>query len=189
MPQKNPKERVFIYLLGGVAPETTLKITQTLQVIKTVHSPKELHLLISSPGGNVEAGTAIHGFLKSLPEDIYTYNIGTTDSIANVIFLSADRDKRFAVQHATFLFHGIENQFPNGTKQTYSQAIAQAESLETAERRIAKIIAENCDLSVAEVNEFYKQGKSVDTVFAKEKGIIAGEKWPEIKADDVWYYI
>jgi ATP-dependent protease ClpP protease subunit len=45
-----------------------------------------VYLIISSSGGNVSEGLNLAAFMKTLPVQITTHNIGQTDSIANVIF-------------------------------------------------------------------------------------------------------
>jgi ATP-dependent Clp protease, protease subunit len=65
----------------------------------------KIYLLISSGGGNVLEGLSLAAFMKALPVDITTHNIGQTDSIANVIFAAGAR--RYAVPTASFLFHGV----------------------------------------------------------------------------------
>ena len=48
---------------------------------------KDFYLLLSSPGGSVMNGITVYNFLKSLPINLTTHNIGIVDSISNVIFL------------------------------------------------------------------------------------------------------
>ena len=66
---------------------------------------KDFYLLLSSPGGNVINGVTIYNFLKSLPINLTTHNIGIVDSIANVVFLAGKT--RYAVKNSSFLFHGV----------------------------------------------------------------------------------
>jgi len=62
---------------------------------------KDSYLLLSSPGGSVMNGITIYNFLKSLPINLTTHNIGIVDSIANVIFLAGKT--RYAVKNSSFL--------------------------------------------------------------------------------------
>ena len=65
----------------------------------------DIYLLISSNGGNVTEGLNIAAYMRTLPVQITTHNIGQTDSIANVIFSAGTR--RYANTNASFLFHGV----------------------------------------------------------------------------------
>jgi ATP-dependent protease ClpP protease subunit len=48
----------------------------------------ELHLMLSTLGGQVAQGISIYNMLKALPIRVITYNVGTVNSIGNVIFLA-----------------------------------------------------------------------------------------------------
>jgi ATP-dependent Clp protease protease subunit len=65
----------------------------------------DIYLIISSGGGNVFEGLSLAAFMKTLPVQITTHNIGQIDSIASVIFAAGS--KRCANSHASFMFHGV----------------------------------------------------------------------------------
>ena len=64
-----------------------------------------LYLLFSSSGGGVDQGITIYNLLRGLPVPLTIHNVGSVNSIANVIFLAGK--KRIACQHSTFMFHGV----------------------------------------------------------------------------------
>jgi ATP-dependent protease ClpP protease subunit len=65
----------------------------------------DVHVFLSSPGGSVADGMAVYNFMMALPVHITTYNIGTVDSIGNVIFQAAKY--RVAAPTSRFMFHGV----------------------------------------------------------------------------------
>jgi ATP-dependent Clp protease protease subunit len=65
----------------------------------------DIYLIISSGGGNVAEGLGLGAFMKTLPIQITTHNIGQIDSIAGVIFAAGS--KRYANTSASFMFHGV----------------------------------------------------------------------------------
>src|SRR5687768_14661846 len=69
----------------------------------------ELHLLLSTMGGNVEAGMNAYNVLRGLPVPLWTYNVASVASIGNLIYLAGR--KRFACPQATFFFHGTTQGF------------------------------------------------------------------------------
>jgi len=116
---------------------------------------KKLHLLISSPGGNVDPGIAIYNFLKGLPIEVITHNYGTCDSIATLVFCSGE--KRYTVSNSRFLIHGIgltvQNQRFNETnlKETL-------DSLKNQRETISKIIAKECKKEIEDVEQDMLKG-------------------------------
>jgi len=92
-------------LFMSFSAEVNQNTSESLMVTFSQHYNKgvtDFYLLLSSPGGNVNNGITIYNFLKSLPINLTTHNIGVVDSIANVIFLAGDN--RYAVPHSSFLF-------------------------------------------------------------------------------------
>jgi len=132
--------------------------------------PTTLYFLFSCAGGSVNAGITLYNFLRALPVEIVMHNTGSIDSIATVIFLAAS--KRYAAKHSTFLFHGVNWQFPKDTSLTFSQLQENLSRFKQEEAKIAGIIAERCKLTEAEIRELFFQGESKNLEFAIEKGII-----------------
>src|SRR5258708_2867624 len=93
-------------------------------------------LIISSGGGNVFERMSIASFMKTLPVQITTHNIGQTDSIANVIFAAGS--KRYANDHASFMFHGVSMHYEKSDliesqlEEQYLQVKRLRESIATA---------------------------------------------------------
>lgn len=73
----------------------------------------ELHLLMASKGGLVDPGMAIYNLLRGIPARVTTYNYGSVDSIAGVIYCAGTR--RLATPHCSFLIHGLTWNFPAAT--------------------------------------------------------------------------
>lgn len=102
---------VYISFYDQIDPLKVNKFINFIVNIIRQHQPTELYMLFSSNGGDVNAGFVLYNFLLSLRGKIKTtiHNIGNVDSIANVIFMSAER--RLASPSASFLFHGISMNF------------------------------------------------------------------------------
>jgi len=107
-----------------------------------------LHLLISSPGGNVDPGIAIYNFLNGLPIEVITHNYGSCDSIAALVFCAGK--KRYTVGNSRFLIHSIgltiQNQRFNET--SLKEII---DSLKNQRETMSKIIARECSKKVEDI--------------------------------------
>lgn len=64
-----------------------------------------LSLLISSPGGSVFHGLTAYNYLRGIPVEATTHNIGSVDSIGVVIYCAGAR--RYSVPNARFMIHEV----------------------------------------------------------------------------------
>lgn len=62
-----------------------------------------LVLKIATMGGECSYGFSTYNFLMALPVPLHTHNLGTVESMGNIIFLAGAR--RTACRHSKFLFH------------------------------------------------------------------------------------
>lgn len=125
-------------------------------------------ILISSPGGTVFHGISAYNFLKGIPAKIETYNFGSADSIATVIFCAGS--KRFCVPNARFLIHGI-GWSPSGRFEE-KQLNEQIKGMAVDRENIAKIIAENCNKKQKEVEKIMFKGTTFNPEKAKNFGLV-----------------
>ena len=62
-----------------------------------------LILNIATMGGDCSYGFTMYNFLLSLPIPLHTHNLGTVESMGNIVFLAGEH--RTACLHSKFLFH------------------------------------------------------------------------------------
>lgn len=134
------------------------------------YNPKTLYFLLSSGGGLVNSGVALYNYIRALPQETITHNIGSIDSIANAVFLAGK--KRYAASASAFLLHGISWTFQQGASLTYSQMKETLSQFDAAEQLTAKIIGEHTKLTPEEVRTLFRQGESKPPNFALEKGLV-----------------
>lgn len=72
-----------------------------------------LVLYMSSWGGSIIEGFALYNLLKSMPYHVHIHNMGTVQSIANVVFMAGQT--RSASPESSFLFHGFTMTFTQET--------------------------------------------------------------------------
>lgn len=58
---------------------------------------------IATMGGECSYGFTLYNFLLSLPIPVHTHNLGTVESMGNIVFLAGEH--RSACAHSKFLFH------------------------------------------------------------------------------------
>jgi ATP-dependent protease ClpP protease subunit len=118
----------------------------------------------------VEYGITLYNYLRSLPCELVIHNIGSVQSVGTVIFHAAD--KRYAVPHSTFMFHGIGWNIPSPASLSHTQIEEIKSGLVHSENRFASIVCGRCSLTESEVRGLFIKGETKDTAFALDKGII-----------------
>lgn len=136
----------------------------------TNYTPNTIYFQFSSGGGHVDSAITLYNFLKSLPCEIVMHNTGSIDSAANVVFMAGN--KRYAVAHTSFLFHGVGYTFGQQGL-TRAQINEGLSVVDTAEEKIAGILAAHSQLTATEIKKLFVEGKSQSATFAKSKGVIS----------------
>jgi ATP-dependent Clp protease, protease subunit len=130
----------------------------------------EVHLYMASPGGDVIPGLGVASFIHSLAVPVTTYNIGQTDSVANVIFAAGK--KRVAAPTASFLFHGVQMNFKEAH---FSEA--QMQEQYAVVKRLRESIASNISaytgVGLTVINELMvPEASIISAEVAREKGVV-----------------
>ena len=125
---------------------------------KAANAGNNVYLIISSGGGNVFEGLSIASFMKTLPIEITTHNVGQTDSIANVIFAAGS--KRYANAHASFLFHGVTMHYDK-VDLIESQLEEQYQQIKRLRESIATAFAGYTGLSFADAQALMVSGATI----------------------------
>jgi ATP-dependent protease ClpP protease subunit len=165
-----PEKPMYINFLDPITPQIANKFIKFTVDHINQYQPTALHYFMSSSGGDVDSGFAMHNFLLSLQNklSVSMHNIGTVDSIANVIFMAGQ--KRYAAPNASFLYHGIVANYngamgSNAIRENLSRLIGM-------ETRMAETISKKSKLTIAELQELFQQGEGKSVEFALEKEII-----------------
>ena len=177
----------YINFTGQISEVSANKFMAACAQIIATDNPDCLYFLFSSPGGDVNAWVAIYNYLRALPvAKIVMHNIGSIDSVANVIFHAAD--ERHSAPHSTFHFHGVAlNLSGNNPSLNHSQIQELQSQVSALETKIANILASRCQLTIGELQDLFLHGKSVDTAFALQKTIIQSVCQPTIPPNTKFY--
>ncbi len=135
-----------------------------------------LYLLLSSPGGDVNAGVTLYNFLKSLPIEVITHNMGSIDSIATVVFLGGKT--RYGCPHSTFMFHGVKL-FLN-TNMTLPQLNEIVDYMVKDQEKISGIVCSETKLTKTKLSRLFREGETQNSLFAIKNGIVEKITLPQI---------
>jgi ATP-dependent Clp protease, protease subunit len=174
-------DTIYVNYFDAIDDAKTKALMAICSDIVAKQKPKTIYFLFSSLGGSVNSGVTFYNFLRALPVEIVMHNNGSIDSIANVIFLAGS--KRYAARHSSFLFHGINWNFPQGASLTFNQLTESLSLFKREETKIASIVTERTKMTEPEIRELFRQGESKDLQFAVEKGIIHEIRDPLVPKD------
>lgn len=166
----------YINFVDDINPVSAKGLMQVCADISREHDV--IYIMISSPGGLVDLGITLFNFLRALPCHIVTHNIGSIESIANVVFLAGE--SRFATPNARFLLHGVFWQPPAGATINPSQVAEQGTRFRDDENRIKEILSSRTTIPTKKIDGFFRFGESKNAEFAKEVGIISSITEPVI---------
>lgn len=143
MNTENNKRISVITYFGEINEPRIVQLIDVLNKAKAANS-SEIHLHISSTGGNLHAGFAAYYHLRSLNIPIVTHNFGNVESSAILLFLAADI--RHAAIHSTFLLHDFNWTYPAGQIRIGAMR-ENLQSLDFDSERYAKIFDERTQKS------------------------------------------
>ena len=167
IPQNAPL--VYVSFLAEINQNTTEKLISVMAECANAQV-KQVHLLLSTPGGSVMNGLNLYNVLKGMPFEFITHNVGTVNSVGNMLFLTGE--KRYAVPNATFMFHGVGFAFSQGQRLEEKGLREKLTGILRDQKRIGDIISQHTSLSESEIEDLFREAQTKDTSFAVEKGII-----------------
>jgi ATP-dependent protease ClpP protease subunit len=167
----NGNKTAVIKFVGDVNPPT---ISALLQAVDSQYKIgiRKFVILISSNGGDVLSGFMAYSYLKGMPIEVTTFNVGNVDSAAGILFCAGT--KRYAVPDSRFLIHEVSMAgVANGQFSIDLPSLeAQVSMLKSQEQTIAKILATTVGKPQAEAEERIHAQKSVSAEEAKQWGLV-----------------
>lgn len=137
-----------VLLFGAISDQSASDIARRL-IALDADSAAPIDMLVSSPGGHLESGDAIHDIIRFITAPVNMIGTGWVGSAATHLFLAAPRERRVCLPNTRFLIHQ-----PSGGAGGQATDIAiQAQEIIKARQRIAHEIAR-------------ETGKPIDVVLA-----------------------
>ncbi len=160
---------VHIRYFGSVDEGHIKKLMEVVEQ-KIKEGATKFVIIMSSPGGNVFQGLSAYNFLKGIPAEVITHNFGSVVSMALVLYCAGSR--RLSAPHATFLLHGVQSNFPQGTSLEEMQLEERLKSLRLDTENIAGVIAATTGKPEDEVIKAMQDRKTLNPEQAVEFGLV-----------------
>jgi ATP-dependent Clp protease protease subunit len=94
----------FVFIFGDINHQTARATCERL-VAMAAQSDAPIRVLISSPGGHVESGDAIHDTIRFIGAPVTTIGTGWVASAGTHIFLAAEKERRLCLPNTRFMIH------------------------------------------------------------------------------------
>lgn len=125
-----------VMVFGEITDLAARDVTQRL-IALDAESSSLITVFVSSPGGHVESGDAIHDVVRFISSPVRMIGTGWVGSAAAHLFLAAKAENRVCLPNTRFLIH----QPSGGIGGKATDIAIQAKEILLARERIAKTIA------------------------------------------------
>lgn len=156
-----------ILISGEINKDQADSFTKQMLILDSENNDP-IYVYINSPGGDVYSGFAIHDMIRYVSSPVYVIGEGLVASAAALIYLAADKDKRLAFPHSTYLIHQPLSQM----KGVASDMAIQAEKMEGLRRELDRLIADATGKSVEDVSRDTERDCWLTAKEALEYGIV-----------------
>lgn len=160
--------RTRTVLVSGAVDDKLAERTIEKLLILEAESHEPIRVLITSQGGHVDSGMAIHDVLRFIESPIVTVGAGWVASIAVPILLGAPKERRFALPHTRFLLH----QPSGGAGGQATDIRIEAEQILKVRERLNMLISVETGQPVERVAKDSDRNFWMDAQQAVEYGII-----------------
>lgn len=126
----------FVLVFGEINHNVARTVCERL-IALSHQSDAPIRVLISSPGGHVESGDAIHDMIRFINAPVTTIGTGWVASAGTHIFLAAEKQNRVCLPNTRFMIH----QPGGGAGGPAADIAIQAKEILRTRERIARTIA------------------------------------------------
>jgi ATP-dependent Clp protease protease subunit len=125
-----------VLVFGAISDSSASEVARRL-IALDADSSAPIDMLVSSPGGHLESGDAIHDILRFISAPVNMIGTGWVGSAATHLYLAVPRERRFCTPNTRFLIH----QPSGGAGGQASDIAIHAKEILKARERIARTIA------------------------------------------------
>lgn len=136
----------YVLVFGEIDDQMARKTCERL-IALAQESDAPITMLISSPGGHVESGDAIHDLIRFVRAPVTTVGTGWVASAGTHIFLAPPKERRVCLPNTRFMIH----QPAGGAGGRASDIAIQAKEIIKTRERIASVVSKQTGQPLARV--------------------------------------
>jgi ATP-dependent Clp protease protease subunit len=157
-----------VMLMGQVDQELAQRVISELMVLEA-DSNDPIQMIITSQGGHVDSGFAIHDVMRFIQSPIKAIGAGWVASIAVPILFGAKKENRLALPNTRFLLH----QPSGGVGGALQDIRIEAQELLKIREKLNKLISEETGQPVERIQRDSDRNFWMSAEDAQEYGIIS----------------
>jgi ATP-dependent Clp protease protease subunit len=165
--EKAFKSRTLL-IFGAITDASARDVTRRL-IALDADSNAPIDILVSSPGGHLESGDAIHDVVRFIAAPVRMIGTGWVGSAATHLYLAVPRERRFCLPNTRFLIH----QPSGGAGGPASDIAIHAQEILKARERIARTIARETGKSFEAVMADIERDRWLSAEEAVEYGLVS----------------
>ena len=156
-----------VMLFGEITDRTAGDLARRL-IALDADSSKPIDMIVSSPGGHLESGDAIHDIIRFIEAPVNMIGTGWVGSAATHLYLAVPKERRFCTPNTRFLIH----QPSGGAGGPASDIAIHAQEIIKARERVARTIARETGRPYDSVMEDIERDRWLSGEEAIEYGLV-----------------
>lgn len=127
-----------------------------------------IRVLINSPGGHVEAGDTLHDVIRFIGPKVLVVGTGWVASAAALVYVAAERERRFALPNTRFLLHEPRG----GASGQASDVEIEAAQVLSMRARLNRIFSERTGQPLDKIARETQRNHWMNAEAAREYGLV-----------------
>ncbi len=161
-----------VYLWGVVDDKSAREVVSKFMLLEADKPGEEIKFYINSPGGVVTSGMVMYDTMKMLKSPVSTICMGLAASMGSILLSGGVKGRRFIYPHGEVMIH-------QPSLGGYIQGVSvdleiQAKQTKRVKEIGAKILADNCGKTSAQVMKDFDRDYWMDAEEAIKYGIVDG---------------
>jgi ATP-dependent Clp protease, protease subunit len=159
-----------VYLWGPVEDKSAREVVTKMLLLDADKPGEEIKFFINSPGGVVTSGMVIYDTMRMLKSPVSTICMGLAASMGSLLLSGGVKGRRFIYPHGEVMIHQPSL---GGYMQGVSADLEiQAIQTKRVKELGAKILAENCGKTMAQIMKDFDRDYWMDAKDAVAYGIV-----------------
>lgn len=161
-----------VYLWGPVDDKSAREVVTKMLLLDADKPGEEIKFYINSPGGVVTSGMVIYDTMRMIKSPVSTICMGLAASMGSILLSGGVKGRRFIYPHGEVMIHQPSL---GGYMQGVSADLEiQAIQTKRVKELGAKILADNCGKTVAQIMKDFDRDYWMDAKEAITYGIVDG---------------